>query len=130
MQPFAQLSREVVSLTDEEKDALEIKRVEGLKLPTGKVLGLDNRGWRRGPPQDGGVVGWYEKQLANDLVACLELDPGIFTGMISEAPEQTLGKLSIANDGNHWQADRRKNIGSLSAIEASEMVRDLESLKP
>lgn len=56
LQPFAQLSREVARLTDAEKAAAKIERAVGLEVPTGKVLGLDTRGWRRGPPQDAGVV--------------------------------------------------------------------------
>ena len=82
MQPFSQLSREAIRPSDDEKVTTELTRVTGITVPTGKVLGLDNRGWRRGPPQDGGVVCWYEKPLSDDYVACLDLEPGIFTGMI------------------------------------------------
>jgi predicted DNA-binding WGR domain protein len=130
MQPFSQLSREAIRPTDDEKAATELVRVTGLTVPTGKVLGLDNRGWRRGPPQDAGVVCWYEKPLGGNWVVSLDLDPGIYTGMISESPEQKLGKVTISKDGYSWRNEGLRKLGDLSAIEFSELVRDLESVRP
>ena len=130
MQPFSQLSREAIRPNDDEKAATELARVTGITVPTGKVLGLDNRGWRRGPPQDGGVVCWYEKPLGDGYVACLDLDPGIYTGMISESPEQKLGKLVVSKNAYSWQKEGLKKLGDLSSIEFSELVRDLESVRP
>ena len=130
MQPFSQLSREAIRPADDEKAATELTRVTGITVPTGKVLGLDNRGWRRGPPQDGGVVCWYEKPLGDGFVACLDLEPGIYTGMISESPEQKLGKLVVSKNAYSWQKEGLKKLGELSSIEFSELVRDLESVRP
>ena len=129
MQPFEQLSREVLTANPDEAGTAALHRVEGVVAPTGKVLGLDARGWRRGAPQDGGVVCWYEKRLGGNLVACLDLDPGIFTGMISESPEQKLGACTVALDGNMWAKDRHRNVEELSRVELSELLRDLESLR-
>jgi hypothetical protein len=128
LQPFTQLSREVSSPTTQELEALALERAVGLKVPTGKVLGLDNRGWRRGPPQDAGVVCWYEKPMPSGSVACLELDPGIYTGMISESPEQTLGKLTLQAERS-WSSRGRWAFGTLAPIAFSELVCDLESLR-
>ncbi|HEY2365466.1 MAG TPA: DUF4132 domain-containing protein, partial [Polyangiaceae bacterium] len=130
MQPFSQLSREAITPAGDEKTSTELVRVTGITVPTGKVLGLDNRGWRRGPPQDGGVVCWYEKPLSDGYVACLDLEPGIFTGMISESPEQKLGKLVVSKNAYSWQKEGLKKLGDLSSIEFSELVRDLESVRP
>jgi predicted DNA-binding WGR domain protein len=130
MQPFSQLSREAIRPADDEQTATELVRVTGITVPTGKVLGLDNRGWRRGPPQDGGVVCWYEKPLSDGFVACLDLEPGIYTGMISESPEQKLGKLVVSKNAYSWQKEGLKKLGELSSIEFSELVRDLESVRP
>jgi hypothetical protein len=130
LQPFAQLSRETAAPTDAERAAQKLERVSGLTVPTGKVLGLDNRGWRRGAPQDGGVVCWYEKALSFGLTAILDLDPGIFTGLISESPEQKLGPLSIFKGEHDWYtAEKAVPLGSLSPIDFSELLRDLDSLR-
>ncbi len=130
MQPFSQLSREAIRPTGDEKDAISFDRVTGITVPTGKILGLDNRGWRRGPPQDAGVVCWYEKELGDGFVVCMDLDPGIYTGMISESPQQKLGKVVISKDGNSWRRDGTRKLGELSPIEFSELARDLESIRP
>ncbi len=129
MQPFSQLSREAITPTPEELEATDLSRVAGITVPTGKVLGLDHRGWRRGPPQDGGVVCWYEKHLGDGWVVCMDLDPGIYTGMIAESPQQKLGKCVIAKDANSWRRESLKKLGELSPIEFSELVRDLESVR-
>jgi len=131
LQPFQQLGRDVHTATDAERTALELDRVKGIKTPTGKVLGLDPRGWRRGPAQDGGVVWWMEKPLPGGTREVhLELDPGIFTGMIGEAPEQTLGAVTIAKAGSwSWTKEGVAPFGSLDAITFSELVRDLEALR-
>ena len=129
LQPFAQLSREIATPTDAEKSATKLERVVGLTVPTGKVLGLDHRGWRRGPPQDGGVVCWYEKPLGGDRVAWLDLDPGVFTGMVGEAPEQKLGGVTIARGGDGWRPEKQVPLGEIGPIAFSELLRDLESLR-
>ncbi len=130
LQPFEQLARGIAVMTDAERKAKTLDTVKGLKVPTGKVLGLDARGWRRGPPQDGGAVCWYEKHVQGDITVSLDLDPGIYTGMISESPEQTLGSVTISRGGGGWYAnDKQLPFGELSAIVYSELVRDLESLR-
>jgi predicted DNA-binding WGR domain protein len=128
LQPFEQLARGVTSMTD--RDAKQLDVVKGQKVPTGKVLGLDARGWRRGPPQDAGVVCWYEKHVQGGTTVTLDLEPGIYTGMISESPEQTLGSVSISKGGGGWYAhDKTLPLGDLSPIVYSELVRDLETLR-
>ncbi|WNG58136.1 DUF4132 domain-containing protein [Archangium gephyra] len=129
LQPFAQLGRPTYEPTAEERAGTELARVKGLKVPTGKVLGLETRGWRRGPPQDAGVVGWMEKHLGPDRVVELELDPGLYTGMLSESPEQTLGTVTVRKP-NTWGKEGRYPLGTLDPILFSELVRDLEGLRP
>jgi len=128
LQPFSQLAREIAAPTADEKNGKKLERVVGLKVPTGKVLGLDHRGWQRGAPQDGGVVCWYEKKLGGGLVACLDLDPGIFTGMVGEAPEQKLGAVTVSK-GYSWRAEDNLAFGALGPIAFSELLRDLDSLR-
>lgn len=127
VQPFAQLGRPTYVLAVEEREARALDRVKGLKLPTGKVLGLEQRRWRRGAPQDGGVSCWMEKPLPEGRVAILDLDPGLFTGMLSESPEQTLGSCTIGR--GHWHEDNARPLGELDPIAFSELVADLERLR-
>lgn len=129
LQPFSQLGRPVYTPTPEELKAVELKRVEGLKVPTGKVLGLEQRGWRRGAPQDAGVTCWMEKQLPGGRELWLDLDPGLFTGYLSESPEQTLGPATLRTQGS-WRRDGQIPLGELDPIVFSELVRDLEGLRP
>ncbi|HYO58609.1 WGR and DUF4132 domain-containing protein [Archangium sp.] len=129
LQPFAQLGRPTYAPTTEERGGTELVRVKGLKVPTGKVLGLETRGWRRGPPQDAGVVGWMEKHLGPERMVELELDPGLYTGMLSESPEQTLGTV-VVRKPNTWGKEGTYPLGTLDPILFSELVRDLEGLRP
>ena len=73
---------------------------------------------------------WYEKHVQGGITVSLDLDPGIFTGMISESPEQTLASVTISKEGGGWYAnDKGLPFGDLSAIVFSELVRDLETLR-
>ncbi len=129
LQPFQQLGRDVHTATEAERQALELDRVKGCKTPTGKVLGLDPRGWRRGPAMDAGIVGWMVKPLPGGRREVrLDLDPGIFTGMIAESPEQTLGAVVLAKPVS-WSHEGLTPFGTLDAITFSELVRDLEGLR-
>ncbi len=130
IQPFVQLSREIAVPSDADRAAKKLDRVVGLEVPTGKVLGLDDRGWRRGPPQDGGVVCWYEKPLAGGLMLYLDLEPGIFTGLISESPQQKLGSITLNKGEYAWgSGDTQLPFGDLAPIPFSELLRDLDSLR-
>ncbi|EPX60162.1 Molybdate metabolism regulator [Cystobacter fuscus DSM 2262] len=129
LQPFAQLGRSTHALEPAEREATKLERVKGLKLPTGKVLGLEARGWRRGAPQDGGVAGWMEKPLGDDRVAELDLDPGLYTGSLADSPEQELGVVKVRR-AHSWGDKDLQAWGSLDAILFSELVRDLEGLRP
>ncbi|MDF2694558.1 MAG: Molybdate metabolism regulator, partial [Labilithrix sp.] len=90
LQPFAQLGREVqrnVSVADVER----FVEVDSLKL-----LGLERRGWRRGPVGDGGVVSQFEKE-AGALRASLSIEPGLYAGDPKMNPTQKLHDLEFAS---------------------------------
>ncbi len=129
LQPFVQLGRDIHAPTSDEKKATSIARVSGTTIPTGKVLGLETRGWRRGTPQDAGIVGWVEKELRGGHRAYLALEPGIFTGYIEESPEQKLGEVYVGS-GDHvvWNHEGTVPIGDLDPVVFSELVRDLAQL--
>ena len=120
---------QTVAPTEEQRAATKLDTMVGSEVPTGKVLGLDGRGWRRGPPQDGGAVCWYEKPVGDGRVVCLDLEPGIFTGMISEAPMQKLGSLTLTSGESVWYGGTQHAFGSLPAVAFSELLRDLAALR-
>ncbi|HBL28305.1 MAG TPA: hypothetical protein DD490_15830 [Acidobacteria bacterium] len=130
LQPFVQLGRGVYAITEEEKGARELRRVAGLTVPTGKVLGLaDGHGWRRGPAGEGGGIRWFFKPLpGGEHEICLSFEPGILAGTMMEFPEQTLGTVTIDRAGS-WEKGEGHIFGTLDALTFSELVRDLEALR-
>ena len=130
LQPFVQLGRPTHTPTAKEKTATRLERVAGLTVPTGKVLGLSKRGWRRGPPLDGGVVRWMEKPLGPQWLAELQLEEGLSTGDVGETPEQTLGAVRVRPARQGWSAEHDRPLGALDAVVFSELVHDLEGLRP
>jgi predicted DNA-binding WGR domain protein len=125
VQPFVQLGRETFALTEEEKASGEVTRWAGKKLPTGKVLGLEARGWRRGQPQDGGHISWIEKHVEGQMVS-VSLDQGIAVGDVTMFPEQIIERLTC---GDGWHPKKGpETLAKLHPIVMSELLRDIESL--
>lgn len=122
LQPFAQLDREVYSLSEGEGAEVELRLFEGREIVTGKLLGLEKRGWQRGAPQDGGISSWLEKPLEGKTLY-LTFQGGIFVGDINSIPSQKLETLLLKNSGFE-----ELEFAALSAIEASEMLRELAQL--
>lgn len=63
LQPFKQLGRETYVLSEAELEKGIISRWSGKKVATGKVLGLESRGWQRGDVEDHGHITWIAKQI-------------------------------------------------------------------
>ena len=121
VQPFAQLARPIHRLTDAERASSTLTRFAGRVVPTGKVLGLDRRGWRRGASEQGGRVYAWQKELGEHLVV-LPLDPGIYLGAPLDEPRQTLGAVVVTSEGS------TRASADLSELQASELLADLEDL--
>uniref|UniRef100_UPI00198120A8 DUF4132 domain-containing protein n=1 Tax=Burkholderia sp. Ac-20379 TaxID=2703900 RepID=UPI00198120A8 len=129
LQPFPQLGRDSYRLTDEERAGNQLLRWKGLSVPTGKVLGLANKGWRRGDPQDGGCIWNFLKPLAGGWTIELLLDPGVIVGAIDMYPDQTLQEVRVGRRGRWGDLADVQPVSTLDAIAASELVRDLEGLR-
>ncbi len=110
--------------TAAEGRATSLARFVGLETATGKVLGLEHRAWRKGPPQDSGLVWWLERPLPNELRARLTLTPGLFPGAVTDTPPQTLGEVEV-----YRGKAKRVALGEVDAIAFSELVRELEALR-
>ncbi|MEW2353008.1 DUF4132 domain-containing protein [Spirillospora sp. NPDC029432] len=129
LQPFPQLGREVHRLDDQEHATGRLPRFEGLRVPTGTILGLTRRDWRRGTPQDGGMVHAFSRPLSScDLV--IELDPGIAAGTVQTFPEQTLRRVYL-DDGTGEPADDpidNQTFDAADPVLVSEALTDLIAL--
>ncbi|MEV0901966.1 DUF4132 domain-containing protein [Actinoplanes sp. NPDC049802] len=120
VQPFPQLGRETAALTTAEAAAGRITRFRGRRVPTGAVLGLERRGWRRERPLDGGVSVQITVSPTAGPGFVLDLDPGIAAGAVDLFPEQTLGE--VAHFGG------TAVLRDLDPVLISEVLRDLQSV--
>ncbi|ARU04871.1 hypothetical protein CCO03_09440 [Comamonas serinivorans] len=131
LQPFPQVGRDTYALTEAELATKELKRWEGAVVPTGRILGLTHKAWRRGDAQDGGGIWYYAKPLGNGHLIEFTFEPGITVGMVDEEPEQTLHAVTYGLPGP-WGEQRdedKRNWSELDAISISELIRDMEALR-
>ncbi|WP_335933004.1 DUF4132 domain-containing protein [Streptomyces sp. PTD5-9] len=130
LQPFPQLGRAVLTLSDGEREGYRLPRFEGLKVPTGKVLGLERRGWERGEPQDAGVERWISKRLGDDRCLVIALDGGIAAGAVDVFPEQILETVWLdVRPQDHWSSHEHPlRFSSLDPVTVSELLVDLTEL--
>ncbi|NZA25471.1 DUF4132 domain-containing protein [Luteimonas sp. SJ-92] len=129
LQPFAQLGRDTHVLTPDEQAQQKLVRWKGSTVPTGRVLGLVNKGWRRGQAQDGGGIWYFNKPLGRDRAIELSFEPGIIVGLVDEYPEQTLLEVQVGQPSGWGEIQNGEPLSSLDPIAASELIRDLESLR-
>jgi hypothetical protein len=131
LQPFAQVGRDTYALTEDERAGKVLTRWKGAKVPTGRILGLVNKAWRRGDAQDGGGIWYFTKPQGDGRVIELTFDPGIIVGYVDEEPEQNLGEVTYGTETS-WgglNTDTQREFGELDAISASELIRDMEALR-
>ncbi|EGK9458262.1 WGR and DUF4132 domain-containing protein [Escherichia coli] len=132
--PFRQLDRNSYALTETERNASELIRWAGRKCPSGRVMGLANKGWMRGEPQDGGWIGWMIKPLGRCSLI-MEIDEGFAVGMSPAelSAEQLLSKVWLwkgkaENYGWRSYSTQEAQFSVLDAITASELINDIEAL--
>ncbi|MEV6636349.1 DUF4132 domain-containing protein [Actinoplanes sp. NPDC051470] len=126
LQPFPQLGRSTFALTPAEANAGRLSRFEGATVPTGKVIGLERRGWKREEPQDGGHQGYIELAMTSDRAVVVSLDPGIAIGAIDIFPEQKLDEIFLSDGSDRWyRRGGRLPLETLDRIAVSEVIRDL-----
>ncbi|MBE1537269.1 DUF4132 domain-containing protein [Actinomadura algeriensis] len=129
LQPFEQLGRRVHTLTADERTGSDLTRFEGAKVPSGAVLGLVNRGWERGAPQDAGVEAWISRRVAPDRHLVVRLDPGIPAGSPDLLGDQVLASVRLADSpGGYWSEGKPYLLGELDPVIASEVIADLTHL--
>nr|WP_237419093.1 DUF4132 domain-containing protein [Kitasatospora sp. SID7827] len=131
VQPFRQLGRPVVRLTEEEAAGHRLHRFEKHTVPVGRVLGLTARGWQRGTPMDAGVECWIHKPLPDGRFVVIALNPGIVVGLVNELGDQTFEAVWLGTaPGDYWPGrypyDER--FADLAPVTASEVLLELEEL--
>ncbi|MEU5874937.1 DUF4132 domain-containing protein [Glycomyces sp. NPDC047369] len=97
LQPFEQLTRLVLALTDEERASGRVARFEGAKTGAGPLIGLLKRGWKYGDPRarSYGRGIFYEFPEGGYLL--LEPTPGVHPGYGGyDDNEQVLEKVVVA----------------------------------
>nr|WP_247117650.1 WGR and DUF4132 domain-containing protein [Escherichia coli] len=132
--PFRQLDRNSYALTETERNASELTRWAGRKCPSGWVMGLANKGWIKGEPQDGGWIGWMIKPLGRWSLI-MEIDEGFAVGMSPAelSAEQLLSKQWLWEgkaESYGWGSNstQEAQLSVLDAITASELINDIEAL--
>ncbi|EFH7026799.1 DUF4132 domain-containing protein [Escherichia coli] len=132
--PFRQLDRNSYALTEVERNASELTRWAGRKCPSGRVMGLANKGWLRGEPQDAGWIGWMINPLGRWSLI-MEIDEGFAVGMSPAelSAEQILSKLWLWEgkaESYGWGSNstQEAQFSVLDAITASELINDIEAL--
>ncbi|MFN3988361.1 MAG: DUF4132 domain-containing protein, partial [Rhodocyclaceae bacterium] len=129
LQPFAQIGRDTYTLDEAELSAYELTRWKNVDVPTGRVLGLVNKGWYRGQAQDGGCIWYFTKPLDDHRIIELGLDPGIIAGITDNFPEQTLREVKIGTVAAWGEVANPEPFCRLDPIAASELIRDMEALR-
>lgn len=130
VQPFPQLGRETFRPAPEEAAAGRLTRFEGRVVPTGKVIGLERKGWLRETPQDAGVQGRITLTGAGQQEIVVDLDPGVAVGDLTIFPEQTLTEVFLDPGGNtRWgRREKRAPLDDLDPVFISEVIRDLTEI--
>lgn len=127
LQPFRQLARETYALSAAEAAANSFTRFANKSVATVSLMGLLSKGWERDGASDGGWVGEFSRPMPDGLIATLRIDPGTIIGDPSYEPYQKLVEVALRKSGS-WDDQAKVLFGKLSAVLASEMIRDLDLL--
>ena len=134
VQPFAQLGREVYTLTEPERDAKVVTRFDGIQVESPRVRGMNGKGgWRLGQPQDAGAIWELERPVrlkdGRKARAVLEFVDGLnVAGPEFEDERQTLGKLVLRAEQSSGRNAGHHAFGELDPVTFSETVRGIALL--
>ncbi|UOD30600.1 DUF4132 domain-containing protein [Massilia violaceinigra] len=128
LQPFAQIGRDTYRLDDAEAGLEAMTRWNGNVVPSGRVMGMVNQGWRRGPVRDGGSIWTFTKALAAAHLAELHITPGLVAGNTGEYPEQTVGEVRVGRADDWGGIGQPLALSALDPVVVSELIRDMNNL--
>ena len=130
LQAFAQLGREVFTLPPEQAARDDLPHYAGRRVGPGSLLGLENRGWKRGVG-DGGIIDHFSKPLPGDWHVTLTLDDSDWFVAGPPPSEGSYPLHGIHLSGSVTPADgpsRPAQWRDLSAVMLSEVLRDVERM--
>lgn len=133
--PVSQLDRTCYHLTAAEREATLLERWKGRSCPSARLLGMPNKGWLLGEPQDGGCVSWLLKPMG-EWTAILGINEGLYLGRDSDEyhAEQTINSVGLWKGAASRYADvwdplsATHTFSVLSKVAASELLNDIEAL--
>ncbi|MBE1537267.1 DUF4132 domain-containing protein [Actinomadura algeriensis] len=129
LQPFPQLGRPRHPLTEGERGAGRLVRLEGATAPVEDLRALLRRdGWRQAPA-DRGVRPWIAVRVA-DVSVVADLDPGLPDHGRRDAADQTLRRVRVADSPyrDPRPGDPPLRFGDLPAGAVSEVIAALEAV--
>jgi len=115
-QPFPQLSRPVHRPTPAEAKSEEINRLKGRKVPGGRLLKLETRGWHRGYIESGCILD-FQKPLSGGRSVRMDINEGIY---VMEPAREDIELSRITIEGG--------KVSDLDPVEFSEIIQDIEGL--
>lgn len=122
LQPFPQLGRPVFRLEQAERSSTTLDRFKGIEVQVGRLLGLTERGWERGAPQDTGIEHEITRPLPDGGSIEVTLAPGIEIGTPHHSADQTLRAVDLCSSGG-------RTFGDLDPVTVSEVLAELTSLE-
>ncbi|WP_051704642.1 DUF4132 domain-containing protein [Glycomyces sp. NRRL B-16210] len=131
LQPFDQLTRPIMTFTEEELATGHLTRFEGVTVDVGRILGMAKRGWRRAAPEDAGMEPGFSYELPGGGYVMVGLEPGIYAGAVAEFPEQKLESVRLTERETYWAPRKDEQDWRDKAIDpvtASEVLAALTRL--
>ncbi|MGI5200805.1 DUF4132 domain-containing protein [Spirillospora sp. CA-108201] len=124
LQPFEQLGRPVYRLTEDERAARRLARVEGLVLPYGKAKGHSQGRWESVDADGGFSGGWLARRDPAGLYVVAGLSPGLGYYMYGEGEDQKVSALWAGPAPARAPQDAVP-LGRVDPVTLSEAVHDL-----
>ncbi|GAA4385118.1 hypothetical protein GCM10023088_54300 [Actinomadura verrucosospora] len=124
LQPFEQLGRPVHRLTEAERAAHRLARVEGLVLPYGKAKGHSQGRWESVDADGGFAGGWLARRDPAGLYVVARLSPGLGHYMYGEGEDQKIEAVWAAPAPGRVP-EGTVPLGRVDPVTMSEAVHDL-----
>ncbi|MFC3494157.1 DUF4132 domain-containing protein [Glycomyces rhizosphaerae] len=131
LQPFPQLARPAMVLTEEELATGELTRFDKIEVESGPLLGLTKHGWHRSDPQDAGIEPGLYFPLPGGGSLVMLLNEGLWVGAMDDVPAQTFELRWSAGGFHDWTADRERAkavVNRLDPVTVSEILLILDRL--
>ncbi|MFD0684868.1 DUF4132 domain-containing protein [Actinomadura fibrosa] len=124
LQPFEQLGRPFHRLTDDERTAHRLTRLEGLVLPYGKAKGHSQGRWESLNADGEFAGGWLARRDPTGLYVIADLTPGLDYYMYGSGEDQEISAL-WAGPAPSRSPENPVPLGDVDPVTMSEAIHDL-----